>query len=58
MDQTASAYQELLWHVAKCCENSNLDSDIDLCAGRNNEKTVTDRFASLHNFTDFEHHSF
>jgi hypothetical protein len=45
MDQTASANQELLRYVAKCCENSNLDSDIDLCSGRHNEKTATDRFA-------------
>jgi hypothetical protein len=58
MDQTASANQELLRYVAKCCENSNLDSNIDLCSGRHNEKTATDRFAPLHNFTDFEYYSF
>jgi hypothetical protein len=56
MDQTASTNQELLWNISKCCKNANLDCGIDLCFGCHNEKTVENRFDSLHNSTDLKHY--
>ena len=52
-----STDQKLLRHIAECCENSNLDSNIHLCSGSQNEKTAADQFDSLHNSTNFEHYS-
>jgi hypothetical protein len=40
MDQTAFTNQKILWDIGKCCENSNMDCDINVCSGGHNEKTA------------------
>ena len=40
MDQTAFENQKILWHIRKCCQNSNMDCDINICSGCDNEKTA------------------
>ena len=58
MDQTASENQKILWHFWKCCQNSNMDCHLNVCSDSDNEKTVKNRFDSLHYFTDFKYIAF
>ena len=58
MDQTASAYQSLLWNFRKCRQNTNLDCNLNLCFGSDRQKTFKPGRKSLHYFTDIKHHAF
>ena len=54
MDQTAPAYQSLFWHIRERREDSDMDSDLGLCFGCDNQKRIESGFESLHNSTDSE----
>jgi hypothetical protein len=58
MDQAESQDQNLLRHIRKRRQNSNLDSDLGICPRCHHEKTAPPSRESLHNFTDFERHGF
>ena len=56
MDQTTPAYQGILRHDQERREDTDMDCDLGLCAGSNNQKATESGFESLHNSTDFECH--
>ena len=33
MDQTTFENQKVLWHIRKCCQNSNMDCHLNVCSG-------------------------
>ena len=57
MDQTASAYQSLLWHLGECGQVADLDRGIGLCAGRHRQKAAQYSGQPLRNPTDSEPHA-
>lgn len=58
MDKTASSDQAVLWHYRECCEDSNLDRDQYLCAGRDHEKAASVRSVTLHYSANFKFDAF
>ena len=58
VDQTASSYQTLLWHLRKCGENANMDRHLGLRLGSHRKEKTQNRSFALHNITDSELNSF
>jgi len=58
VDQTASSYQTLLWHLRKCGENANMDRHLGLRLGSHRKEKTQNRGFALHNITDSELNSF
>jgi hypothetical protein len=54
VDQTTSQNQEILWHIRKCSENSDMDRYIGICARGHYQKETPLGSNSIHNSTDFE----
>ena len=54
MDQTTSAYQELLWHLRERRQVANLDFDQRLCSSSDRQKTTQLKGQSLSTITDLE----
>ena len=54
MDQTTPAYQSILRYYRERGEDTDMDCNLGLCAGSNNQKATESGFKSLHNSTDFE----
>jgi hypothetical protein len=55
---SVASFSNLSSHYQECREKSDLDSDQRLCAGGYREEDVETGPKPLHNFTDFECHSF
>src|SRR6185369_6316306 len=58
MDQTASANQGVLRYYRECFEDSNLDRDLNLRAGRDRQETSKSARQSLQNSTDSQRQRF
>ena len=58
MDKATSTDQSALWYFRKCGKDLNMDCYFCLCACRYSQKASESGPESLHNFTDFECHSF
>src|SRR6266404_991641 len=58
MDQATPAHQEFLRHFRERLADSNLDSDLGLCARGHSEKGIASGRQSLQNVTDLQRHSF
>ena len=54
MDQTTSAYQELLWHLRERRQVANLDFDQRLYSSSDRQKTTQLKGQSLSTITDLE----
>ena len=46
------------WHIGSCCQNTDMDYNLRLCAGCHHEKALDAWTELLHNFTDYEYYSF
>ena len=57
MDQAAPAYQEVLRHLRKCRESTNLGGRVRLLAGRHRQKTIEPGGFALHFVTDLIAHA-
>ena len=58
MDQTASSYQAILWHLRERSQDANMDCYHGLRLGRHREKAAQYRRFALHNSTNPEPNSF
>ena len=54
VDQAKPENQDLLRHLRKRCQSSDLDSNFSLRAGCHHEETTQNQGQSLHNFTGLE----
>ena len=54
VDQAKPAHQELLWHLGKCRQNSNLDRCLSICPGCYTQKAAQYPGKSLHNSSNIE----
>jgi hypothetical protein len=54
MDQATPAYQGFLRNIRECRQDTGVDSNIRLRAGRDYQKANTSKVFTLHNSTNFE----
>jgi hypothetical protein len=54
MDQATPAYQGFLRDIRECRQDTGMDSNIRLCAGRDYQKAIKSKIFALHNSTNLE----
>ena len=58
MDQATSSDKSILWYHRECGKDPDMDCYLCICTRSNSKKALKIGSESLHNFTDFECHSF